>query len=57
MIDISLTSLGYKGLEKLEAPFLEEEILGALSYLGSDKALGLYRFAMAFWLFSWEVVK
>ncbi|RVX20087.1 Transposon TX1 uncharacterized 149 kDa protein [Vitis vinifera] len=43
--------------EGLEIPFTEGEVFAALSDLGKDKAPGPDGFTMAFWLFSWELVK
>ena len=43
--------------EGLEIPFTEREVFAALSDLGKDKAPGLDGFTMAFWLFSWDLVK
>ncbi|RVW15499.1 putative inactive ATP-dependent zinc metalloprotease FTSHI 1, chloroplastic [Vitis vinifera] len=43
--------------EGLEIPFLEEEVLAALTDLGKDKAPGLDGFTMAFWLFEWDVIE
>ena len=41
----------------LEIPFTEGKVFAALSDLGKDKALGPDGFTMAFWLFSWDLVK
>ncbi|RVW34760.1 LINE-1 reverse transcriptase-like [Vitis vinifera] len=41
--------------EGLEIPFLEEEVLAALTDLGKDKAPGPDGFTMAFWLYGWDV--
>ncbi|RVW69946.1 Transposon TX1 uncharacterized 149 kDa protein [Vitis vinifera] len=43
--------------EGLEIPFTEGEVFAALSDLGKDKAPGPDDFTMAFWLFSWDLVK
>ncbi|RVW76326.1 Transposon TX1 uncharacterized 149 kDa protein [Vitis vinifera] len=43
--------------EGLEIPFTEGEVFVALSDLGKDKAPGPDGFTMAFWLFSWDLVK
>ena len=41
----------------LEAPFSEEEVFGALSYLNGDKAPSPNGFSMAFWQFNWSFLK
>ncbi|RVW49339.1 LINE-1 reverse transcriptase-like [Vitis vinifera] len=41
--------------EGLEIPFVEEEVLAALTDLGKDKAPGPDGFTMAFWLYGWDV--
>ncbi|RVW12594.1 hypothetical protein CK203_114463 [Vitis vinifera] len=43
--------------EGLEIPFSEGEVFAALLDLGKDKAPGPDGFTMAFWLFSWDLVK
>ncbi|WKA08526.1 hypothetical protein VitviT2T_026242 [Vitis vinifera] len=43
--------------EGLEIPFSEGEVFVALSDLGKDKAPGPDGFTMAFWSFSWDLVK
>ena len=42
---------------RLEAPFTEEEVHGALADLNGDKAPGPDGFTVAFWQFGWDVVK
>ncbi|KAL6345797.1 hypothetical protein AAG906_017549 [Vitis piasezkii] len=54
---ISFMRLDNSEAEGLENPFLEEEVLAALTDLGKDKAPGPDGFTMAFWLFGWDVVK
>ena len=54
---ISFMRLDISEAEGLEIPFLEEEVLAALTDLGKDKAPGPDGFTMAFWLFGWDVVK
>ena len=44
-------------VERLELPFLEEEVFAALSDLSKDKAPGSDGYTMAFWIFCWDVVK
>ena len=43
--------------QALEVPFIEEEVLAALSCLNGDKAPGPNGFSMAFWQACWDVVK
>ncbi|RVX02510.1 LINE-1 reverse transcriptase-like [Vitis vinifera] len=54
---ISFMRLDISEAEGLEIPFLEEEVLAALTDLGKDKAPGPDGFTMAFWLYGWDVVK
>ena len=42
---------------KLEEPFTEEEVDATLLNLKGDKAPGPYGFIVAFWQFSWDLVK
>ncbi|RVW56016.1 LINE-1 reverse transcriptase-like [Vitis vinifera] len=44
-------------VEGLEIPFSEGEVFVTLSDLGKDKAPGPDGFTMAFWSFSWDLVK
>ncbi|KAL6338115.1 hypothetical protein AAG906_010684 [Vitis piasezkii] len=41
----------------LEFPFFEEEVLATLFDLDGDKALGQDGFSLAFWQYSWDIVK
>ena len=41
----------------LEASFIEEDVLSALSALNGDKASEPDGFSIAFWKFSWDIVK
>ena len=41
----------------LEFPFFEEEVLATLFDLDGDKALGPDGFSLAFWQYSWDIVK
>ncbi|RVW66277.1 hypothetical protein CK203_065982 [Vitis vinifera] len=52
---ISFMRLDISEAEGLEIPFLEEEVLAALTDLGKDKAPGPDGFTMAFWLYGWDV--
>ncbi|RVX18473.1 putative ribonuclease H protein [Vitis vinifera] len=54
---ISFMRLDISEAEGLEIPFVEEEVLAALTDLGKDKAPGPDGFTMAFWLYGWDVVK
>ena len=54
---ISFMRLDISEAEGLEIPFVEEEVLAALTDLGKDKAPGSDGFTMAFWLYGWDVVK
>ena len=42
---------------RLEEPFSKEEVFSVMSGFNGDKAPGLDKFSMAFWLFSWDFVK
>ena len=42
---------------RLEIPFTVDEVFIALSNLNGDKAPGPDDFTLAFWKFSWEIVK
>ena len=58
----TLTWLWHEILEaqdalKLEKSFSEEEVFDVLLGFSGDKALGLDRFSIAFWQFSWDFVK
>ena len=44
-------------VERLEKPFLEEEVFEALVGCCGEKAPGPNGFSMAFWQFSWDFVK
>ena len=43
--------------ERLETPFIVDEVFTALSNLNGDKAPGPNGFTLAFWQFSWHIVK
>ena len=49
--------LGEQKATRLEEPFSEEEVFGALMYLSCEKDPGPDGFPMAFWQLSWELVK
>ena len=42
---------------RLEIPFIVDEVFIALSNLNGDKAASPDGFTLAFWQFSWEIVK
>ena len=42
---------------RLEIPFIVDKVFIALSNLNGDKAPGPDDFTLAFWKFSWEIVK
>ena len=42
---------------RIELPFIEEEMFTALNDLNGDKAPRPDGFTIAFWQFSWEIVK
>ncbi|RVW43937.1 Retrovirus-related Pol polyprotein from type-1 retrotransposable element R2 [Vitis vinifera] len=54
---LTFKELGEGLASSLEVSFSEEEIFAALSSFCGDKAPGPDGFTMAFWLFSWDVVK
>ena len=49
--------LGEQKATRLEEPFSEEEVFGALMDLSCEKDPGPDGFPMAFWQLSWELVK
>ena len=51
------SSLGDREASGLELTFTEEEVLSTLMDLNGDKALGPNGFTMAFWQFSWDIMK
>ena len=54
---LTFMGLDSSEVERLEIPFLEEEVFATLSDLGKDKVTGPDSFTITFWLFCWDVVK
>ena len=54
---LSFQRIGEKEAARLELPFTEEEVFTTLNDLNGDKAPGPDGFTIAFWKFSWEIVK
>ena len=54
---LTFQSINEDDASKMENPFTVEEVFIALSNLNGDKALGPDGFTMAFWQFSWDIVK
>ena len=57
LADMAINEIGSEEADRLEESFSEEEIWKAISGLNSDKAPGPNDFPIAFWIFSWDVVK
>ena len=54
---LDFSRLEVSAASKLEEPFTEEEVHAALLNLNGDKAPGPDGFTVAFWQFSWDLVK
>ena len=54
---VLFSRLGDREASGLEVSFTEEEVFSALLDLNGDKALGPNDFTVAFWQFSWDIVK
>ena len=54
---LTFQSINEDEASKLENPFTMEEVFTALSNLNAVKAPGPDGFTMAFWQFSWDIVK
>ena len=54
---LTFQSINEDEASKMENPFTVEEVFTALSNLNGDKAPGPDGFTMAFWQFSWDIVK
>ena len=54
---LSFQRISEEEAARLELPFTEEEVFIALNDLNGDKAPGLDGFTIAFWQFSWEIMK
>ena len=55
--DLTFKSINENDASKMEDPFTVEEVFASLSNLNGDKAPGPDDFTMAFWQFSWVIVK
>ena len=54
---LSFQTINEKEATRLELPFTIDEVFTALNDLNGDKAPGSDGFTMAFWQFSWKIVK
>ena len=54
---LTFQSINEDEASKIENPFTNEEVFTALSNLNEDKSPDPEGFTMAFWKFSWDIVK
>ena len=57
MEGLDFTKLDEREARSFELPFIEDEVWAALDELNEEKALSPDGFIVAFWQFSWNIVK